>query len=435
MTTSTVDLVADARALIPGGVNSATRNIGTPGGFRAAKGSRVQDFSGREYIDYHAAFGAILLGHCDDRVDRAVADALGGLDLVGLGVTELEIEVARLTADLIPSVERSITTMSGTEATMQAVRLSRAVTGRKYLVKFQGCFHGWHDAVARNVASARERAYGLDPLSAGILDDALGSTLVAEFNDLASVERLFSAHPEQIAAVILEPIPHNVGALLPDQSFLEGLRELTQREGALLIFDEVITGFRHAPGGYQEICGILPDLTTYGKAMGNGFPVAGLGGRAELMDRFSSAGGDVVLAGTFNGNPVSMASAITTMTIAADRAVGLHAHTARLGERMRAGLTEIVSRLGITATASGFGSVFVLYFMDGPIKGYRDLMRNDDTAYATFHRRMTDAGHLMFPMTLKRNHISGAHTDEDIDRTLEAAEAVLSGMARDGVCS
>lgn len=433
MATATEDLLTQARTFIPGGVNSATRSIGSPTGFRSAKGSRLVDFDGREYVDYHAAFGAILLGHSDDRVNDAVTRSLGNLDLVGLGVTELEIEVARLTAELIPSVDMSITTMSGTEATMQAVRLSRAVTGRKYLLKFQGCFHGWHDAVARNVASSAEKAYTRDPLSAGILDDALDSTLVAEFNDLDSVKALFAAYPDQIAAVILEPVPHNVGALLPDQAFLEGLRELTTAEGSLLIFDEVITGFRHAPGGFQELCGVTPDLTSYGKAMGNGFPVAGMGGRADLMSRFSSAGGDVVLAGTFNGNPVSMAAAIETMTVITDPDIGFHAHTARLGQRMRDGLAEITERRGITATVTGLGSVFICYFMDGEIKGYRDLLRNDDTAYATFHRRMTDAGFVMYPMTLKRNHVSGAHTDDDIDRTLEAADTVLAGMQRDGL--
>jgi len=430
---SSAALLADATRYIPGGVNSATRNIGAPAGFRAAHGSRLVDVDGREYIDYHAAFGAILLGHSDPEVNDAVARATADLDLVGLGVTELEVEVARLVAELIPSVEMSISTMSGTEATMQAVRLSRAVTGRKYLVKFQGCFHGWHDAVARNVISSPELVGGRDPLSAGILDDALDSTLVAEFNDLGSVAELFARHPGEIAAVILEPIPHNVGALLPDQAFLEGLRALTEREGSLLIFDEVITGFRHAPGGYQQIAGVTPDLTSYGKAMGNGYAVAGLGGRADLMSRFSSAGGDVALAGTFNGNPSSMAAALATMRAAADPARGLHEHVFRLGDRMRDGLRAITADLGIPTHVTGFGSVFICYFMDGEPKNYTDLLRNDDRAYETFHRRMTDAGFVMYPMSLKRNHISGAHTEEDIDRTLEAAETVLRGMREEGL--
>lgn len=426
-------LMAEARRLIPGGVNSATRNIGSPVGFRSARGARLTDLDGREYVDYHCAFGATLLGHSDDRVDAAVARTFGTIDVVGLGTSELEVECARLVADLIPSVEMSITTMSGTEATLQAVRLARAVTGRKYLLKFQGCFHGWHDAVARNVVSPAARAYGLDPISNGILDDALESTLVAEFNDLGSVEELYARFPDQIAAIILEPVPHNVGALLPEQEFLQGLRDLTRREGSLLIFDEVITGFRHAPGGYQELCGVLPDLTTYGKAMGNGHAVAGMGGRADLMSRFSSAGGDVVLAGTFNGNPASMAAAIATMNLISDPAVGFHDHVYRLGDRMRAGLRDITARLGIPAVVTGIGSVFVTYFLDGPVRGYRDLLRNDDRAYETFHRRMTDAGFVMYPMALKRNHITGAHTDDDIDRTLEAAESVLAGMVRGGL--
>jgi len=421
-----------AKKLIPGGVNSATRNIGSPVGFRSSRGAHLVDFDGREYVDYHAAFGATLLGHADKRVSSAVAETFDTIDLVGLGTSELEVACARLVADLIPSVEMSITTMSGTEATFQAVRLARGVTGRRYLVKFQGCFHGWHDAVARNVTSPAALAYGRDPLSSGILDDAIDATLIAEFNDLNSVRALFDQHPEQIAAVILEPIPHNIGAVLPEHAFLQGLRTLTRQEGALLIFDEVITGFRHAPGGYQEICGVIPDLTSYGKSMGNGFPVAGLGGSAELMNGFSSAGGDVLLAGTFNGNPASMAAAITTLTVISDPSTGFHEHIFALGDRMRRGLTEITARHDIPAVVAGFGSVFVTYFLEGPVRSYRDLLRNNDQAYAAFHRRMTDRGFVMYPMTLKRNHISGAHTTDDIDRTLEVADDVLSEMAGEG---
>jgi len=414
-------------------VNSATRNFGAPYAFRESKGAYLTDYDGRRYVDYHAAFGAILLGHSDERVNAAVIQSLNGLDLVGLGVSELEVEVARMVAKLIPSVEKSVTTMSGTEATMQAVRLARGVTGRKYLLKFQGCFHGWGDAVARNVASPANRIGAVDPLSTGILEDALGSTLVAEFNDLDSVRELYERYPGQIAAIILEPVPHNVGTLLPEQSFLEGLQQMARAEGSLLIFDEVITGFRHAPGGYQELCGITPDLTSYGKSMGNGFAVAGLGGRADLMDNFSSAGGGVMLAGTFNGGPVSMAAAIATMTVASDPEVAMHEHTGRLGERMREGLRGITFELGIAAHVTGLGSVFTCYFMEREPKGYLDLLDNNDVGYAMFHRRMTDRGFVMYPMTLKRNHISLAHTDSDIDRTLDAAHDVLKDMRDEGI--
>ncbi|MDR2323592.1 MAG: aminotransferase class III-fold pyridoxal phosphate-dependent enzyme, partial [Microbacterium sp.] len=295
-------IAARAEQIIPGGVNSATRAIGSPWAFTGAKGATVTDVAGKDYLDYHAAFGAILLGHGDERVASAVTEATRGAGLVGLGITELELKLAELVVDAIPSAEMMITTMSGSESVLQAVRLARGTTGRRFLVKFQGCFHGSFDAVARNVISTPERAYGWDPSSAGILEDALSHTLVAEFNDLDSVRQLFAQYGDDIAAVILEPVPHNVGALLPEQSFLEGLREITRTHGALLIFDEVITGFRHALGGYQELCGVTPDLTTFGKAMGNGIGVAGLAGSREVMSNFSSAGGPVMLAGTFNGN-------------------------------------------------------------------------------------------------------------------------------------
>ena len=423
-------LAENAERLIPGGVNSATRYIGAPYAFTSAQGAYLTDADGRRYLDYHAAFGAILLGHNAPVVNDAVAEALQGVDLVGLGVSELEVELARRVIDVIPSAEMMIAATSGSEATSQAVRLARAATGRPLLVKFQGGFHGGHDAVARNVISHPDRAYGHDPLSAGILDSALNATLIAEFNDLDSVRALFEAHPEQIAAVIMEPIPHNVGALLPTQEFLEGLRDLTTEQGALLIFDEVITGFRHALGGYQEVCGVTPDLTTFGKAMGNGVPIGGLAGRRDLMERFNPrAGGDVLLAGTFNGGPLSCAAAIATIDY-------LRAHpdfyerTHALGERMRTGLRQITEDLGIPATVAGFGGVFALYFAKPPARGYRDLMRNDDDAYVAFHRGMTEAGFLMLPMALKRNHISGAHTEEEINQTLEAAHDVLRKMRK-----
>ncbi|MHC9044338.1 aspartate aminotransferase family protein [Microbacterium saperdae] len=423
---------ARASEIIPGGVNSATRAIGEPWMFVSAHGANVVDVEGREYVDYHAAFGAILLGHADERVTTAVEEASRRLGLVGLGITELELQLAELVVDAIPSAEMVISTMSGSESVLQAVRLARGATGRRYIVKFQGCFHGSFDAVARNVISAPTRAYGWDPNSTGILDDALNHTLIAEFNDLASVQEIFDQRGDEIAAVIIEPVPHNVGALLPDQAFLQGLRDLTRARGALLIFDEVITGFRHALGGYQELCGITPDLTTFGKAMGNGFPVAGLAGSREVMSNFSPAGGTVMLAGTFNGNSASTAAAIATIGVLSDPTVGFYDHVRSLGDRMRDGMRSITTDLGVPAVVTGLGSVFATYFLEGEVHGYRDLLRNDDHAYAMFHRRMTDTGFLMYPMALKRNHISLAHTAEDIDRTLEAASDVLAGMRREG---
>lgn len=427
------ELARRASAIIPGGVNSATRAIGSPWAFSSAKGATITDADGRVYTDYHAAFGAILLGHADERVNGAITEAIRDMDLVGLGTTDLEVEAAQLTIDAIPSAEMVISTMSGSESVLQAIRLARGTTGRDLIVKFQGCFHGSYDAIARNVISSPEHAWQFDPNSSGILDDALNHTLIAEFNDLASVEELFDQYPDRIAAVIIEPVPHNVGSLIPEQAFLEGLRSLTTKSGSLLIFDEVITGFRHAIGGYQELCGITPDLTTFGKAMGNGYPVAGLAGSAEVMQHFTPTGGAVMLAGTFNGNAVSMASAIATIKVLRDPEVGFYEHVYRLGDRMREGLHSIITEHGIPAVVSGIGSIFVTYFLDRDVRGYRDLLHNNDATYETFHRRMIDKGSFMYPMALKRNHISLAHTDEDIDRTLSQADEVLGQMAREGL--
>jgi glutamate-1-semialdehyde-2,1-aminomutase len=424
--------IADAAArVIPGGVNSSTRYIGAPYSFAEAAGAYVVDADGNRYLDYHAAFGAILLGHNAPEVNDAVRAALDGVDLVGLGVTEAEVALAERVVEIIPSAESMIATMSGSEAVAQALRLARAVTGRDLVVKFQGGFHGWSDAVARNVISAPDKAYGRDPLSGGILGHAVDATLIAEFNDLDSVTALFDQHPDRIAAVIMEPIPHNVGALLPTTEFVSGLRKLTESADALLIFDEVITGLRHSLGGYQQVIGITPDLTTFGKGLGNGFPSGGVAGRRDLMEHFNGRTGDVLMAGTFNGNPIGCAAALATIG-------HLQAHpdfyerTFALGDRMRTGLAGIVTELGIEATVTGFGGVFVVYFAKAPALGYRDLMRNNDEAYVAFHRGMTERGFLMLPMSLKRNHISGAHTAEDVDATLDAARDVLIGLRTAG---
>jgi glutamate-1-semialdehyde 2,1-aminomutase len=421
-----------AEAVIPGGVNSGTRRSGAPYGFAAGSGAYLTDLEGNRYVDYHAAFGAVLLGHRHPDVDRAVVAAQESVDLTGYGVTEAEVRLAELVVDVIPSVEQTVILNSGSEAVAYAVRLARAATGRRFLVKFQGGFHGWSDAVARNVISSKERAYGDDPITAGLLPDAWQATLIAEFNDLDSVRTLFEEYPEQIAAVILEPIPHNVGALVPTPEFLAGLRALTEQDGALLVFDEVITGFRHALGGYQEISGTRPDLTTFGKAMGNGYPVAGVGGRRDLMQQFDAAGGSVALLGTFNGNPVSCAAGIATIEHLRAHP-DFYARTHELGERWRSGLRRIVDDLDVAALPVGFGGTFSTYFVDHAVSGYRDLLEHNARAGAEFHRRMSDHGHLMIPLALKRNHVSGSHTAEDIDSSLAAAEDVLRGMRDEGI--
>jgi glutamate-1-semialdehyde 2,1-aminomutase len=293
------------------------------------------------------------------------------------------------------------------------------------VIKFQGCYHGWHDSVAMNVISLPENVGRRDPISQGGIPEVTEATIVCRFNDAADVERALAEH--DVAAIILEPIPHNIGAVLPKPGFLERLRELCDAHGTVLIFDEVITGFRHALGGYQSIAGVTPDLTTMGKAMGNGWPVSALGGKAELMDLFSTTPGrPAFFAGTFNGHPPTSAAALATIDKLQREPV--HEHVFRLGERARQGLTELYARLGVPVVVAGFGSVFVTYFLDGPVESYDDLLANDVDMFTGYRRELMKHGSFELPLNLKRSHFSYAHTDEDVDRLLEGTEAAVTAV-------
>jgi glutamate-1-semialdehyde 2,1-aminomutase len=423
MTTSE-RLLDEAARVIPGGVNTCRRRSEPRLCFARGAGAHLWDLDGREYIDYHAAYGAVFLGHSHPAVCARVAEAMRDTVLFGVGVTEAEVELARKIAEHVPSVEQSVVCNSGSEATYHAIRLARGVTGRELIVKFQGCYDGFHDYVLRNVLSAPGAVGRRDPHSAGMLAAAVDATLVCRFNDLADVEDEFAAHPDRIAAVIVEPVAHNSPGLLPLPGFLEGLRALCDREGALLIFDEVITGFRHHIGGYQAVCGVLPDLTTLGKAIGNGFPIAALGGPARYLERFTTnPDGDVHYGGTYNGNAVGVEAALATIAELEDGSV--HEHVFRLGARMRSGLEEIAARAGVPAVVGGFGSLFVLCFMEGPLRSYEDVLRNDTELFLRYRRELVARGVFEMPESLGRSHISAAHTDDDIDRSLEAAEEAL----------
>jgi glutamate-1-semialdehyde 2,1-aminomutase len=342
-----------------------------------------------------------------------------------VGVTPFEIELAEKLNHYVPSAERVLLTNSGSEATFAALRLSRAVTGKSYIVKFQGTYHGWHDAVAMNVITPRERMGQKDPLSLGMLQDTVDHTLILPFNDVEALKALLAEHGDEIAAVLVELIPHNIGCVLPTAEFLQTLREETLAHNNLLIFDEVITGFRHSLGGYQSIAGVTPDLTTFAKAMANGYPIAALAGKAEYMDRFGPGGG-VFFAGTYNGHPLNVQAALATIALLEDGSV--HEHCFSLAEQASTGLEAIAAEHGIEMTVKRFGSVFVPYFMDGAIAKYDDLLRNDDARDVAFRQGMCDRGIFMIPTALKRNHISAAHTAADIDRTLEAAREVLASF-------
>ena len=417
-----------AKAVTPGGVNSGTRALQDPIVWDGADGAYLVDVDGKRYLDYHAAFGPIILGHNHPAVNDAVARAMTRVDLAGVGTTELEIRLAEKVVEHVPSAEMALIFGSGTEATYLAQRLARAVTGRKKLVKFQGCFHGWHDYLLMNIISAPDKIGKKDPASAGMLPEAIENTLVLPFNDCAALEAMVKAQGQEIAAIILEPIPHNIGCVLPKPEFVSTLRRLCDEHGIILIFDEVITGFRHGLGGYQEKLGILPDLTTMAKAIANGYPCAVLAGREDLMMRFSSAGGDVFVAGTYNGHPVATSAALATIAELEDGSV--HEQIFRLGDKARRGMQEIADRLDIDMTVAGYGSVFVPYFMSGPITRYQDLLRNNTEADTMFRSEMTKRGVFMLPLAMKRNHVSAAHSEADIDRTLTVAEDVLGEMSR-----
>jgi glutamate-1-semialdehyde 2,1-aminomutase len=423
----TAALAERARRVIPGGVNSGNRALPFAFAPQSAQGAYITDADGARYLDYHAAFGPIVLGHCHPGVNAAVRAAIDEIDIIGAGVTEREVVLAEALARHIPCAERILLTNSGSEATYAALRLARAVTGRNRVIKFQGTYHGWHDAVLMNVISPAEKLGTRDLLSLGMLPGVVEQTIVLPFNDLEAVGAALEEH-DDIAAVLVEIIPHNIGCVLPHQEFLEGLRRLTRERGALLIFDEVITGFRHALGGYQAICGVTPDLATFAKAIANGFPLAALAGRAEYMDRFGPGGG-VFFAGTYNGHPANVAAGLATIAALEDGSV--HRHTAALSERAADGIAAIAAEFGIPMTVARFGSVFVPYFMERPAGGiarYDDLLANNTARDVWFRRTMCEHGIFMLPVALKRNHVSAAHTAEDIDRTLELARDVLRSL-------
>jgi glutamate-1-semialdehyde 2,1-aminomutase len=424
-TTSKSDLAARAAAVIPGGVNSGQRRV--PGleelVIAATSGATFTDGDGNTYTDYHAAFGPPLLGHNDSDVDAAVAATARSVGLMGVGVSEVEVELAERICELVPSAERVLLTETGSEATFHALRVARAATGRRHVLKFQGCYHGWHDSVAMNVISLPENVGKKDPLSKGVLPEVTDATIVCRFNDADDVERALTDN--DVAAIILEPIPHNIGAVLPKPGFLERLRELATKHGAVLVFDEVITGFRHALGGYQSIAGVTPDLTTLGKAMGNGWPISALAGKADLMETFSTTPGrPVFFAGTFNGHPPTVAAALATIDKLQREPV--HEHVFALGERTRQGLRELYARLGVPVSVGGYGSVFVTYFLEGEPSSYDDLLANDVELFTGYRRELMKHGIFELPLNLKRSHFSYAHADDDVDRLLEATEVAVS---------
>ena len=417
------DLFNRSQGLIPGGVNSPVRAFrsvgGTPRFMVRGSGSRVWDEDGNEYIDYLGSWGPLALGHAHPTVVEAVKAAAEKGTSFG-APTAGEVELAQLVCDAFESIERVRLVNSGTEACMSALRLTRAFTGRDKIIKFAGCYHGHADGL---LVKAGSGALDLGiPTSAGVPESYAQQTLVAEYNDLASVERFFEGYPDQIAAVIVEPVAGNMGVVLPIEGFLQGLRRAATNNGTLLIFDEVITGFRIAYGGAQERFGVHADITCLGKIIGGGLPVGAYGGRADVMDMAAPLG-PMYQAGTLSGNPIAVAAGMATLTVLKQPGVydQLESNAARLAD----GLAEGARESGRAVSVNRIGSMMTSFFNPGPVNGLADAEASDTKTYAAFFHGMLEKGVYLAPSQFEAGFVSTAHTGEDIDSTIEAATATL----------
>ena len=429
MSTNNETIAARAETVIPGGLLSPSRRLGAPIAFARAEGAYLYDADGNRYTDYHCAFGANVLGHRPPAVSAAIAKTAENLDLIGAGVLELEVEVAELLVNAIPCADQVAFCSSGSEATYHALRLARAHTGRKQIIKFQGGYHGWHDYVAMNGQSSRQMIGSYDPMSDGMLFDAARHTAILPYNDAGAVEDYIRKNPGEVAAIIVEPIAHNMGAVIAEKQFLSDLRRITTEHGVVLIFDEVITGFRHALGGYQSIVGVTPDLSTFGKAATSGYPIGIVAGRREIMERVGRTGeGAVFMGGTFNGTPSSMAAVKATIEELARP--GVYERLFELGAYLRGEIDGIIARHGLKAQAAGFGSVWLVYFFDGAFRDYTDLLRNDNDLDMRFRRALIAGRQVFQPLQLKRLYLSLSHDRAVLNDTLELIDTTMAGLAR-----
>lgn len=417
---------AEAQTLMPGGVNSPVRSYRSvgfdPPFIERAAGSRIYDIDGNEYIDYVGSWGPMVVGHAHPAVVRAIGEAAARGTSYG-APTLGESELARRVMRLYPSIERIRMVNSGTEATMSALRLARGFTGREKIVKFIGCYHGHSDGLLVRAGSGLA-TFGV-PDSPGVTRGVARDTIAVPYNDAAAAEAVMRAHSGEIAAVIVEPVAGNMGLVLPRPGFLEALRDFTRAQGALLIFDEVMCGFRAALGGAQAAYGVTPDLTCLGKVIGGGLPVAAYGGRADIMACVAPSG-PVYQAGTLSGNPLAMAAGIATLDIlAAPPEPGAPSYSERIERRAEAlvrGLASLAAAAGVPVVAHRAGSMFGIFFRAGEVWDYADAEAADQDAFRVWFRTMLDAGVYLAPSQFETLFMSGAHTDADVDATLAAAE-------------
>ncbi len=420
--TASARLFSQAQRVLPGGVNSPVRAFGAVGGqppfIERARGARLWDVDGRSYVDYVMSWGPLIHGHAPAGLTRALRDAVRRGTSFG-APTALEVELGRLVCRLVPSIARVRFVNSGTEATMSAVRVARAATGRDTIIKFAGCYHGHGDAFLVQAGSGAT-TLGV-PTSPGVTRATAADTAIASYNDIESVARLCHRHRRLIAAVIVEPIAGNMGVVPPAAGFLEGLRALCDRYGIVLIFDEVISGFRAAKGGAQAVFGVMPDLTCLGKIIGGGLPVGAYGGRADLMDLVSPVG-PVYQAGTLSGNPLAMTAGIWALS---NLSAPLYRRLKALGARLATGLRDAAESSDVALTVNSAGSILTPFFTDHPVHDYSSATAADTGRYAAFFNGMLQRGIYLPPSQFEGWFLSAAHTERDIDRTIRVATAVL----------
>lgn len=418
-------LFARAVDLIPGGVNSPVRAFrgvgGTPRFISRAMGALMWDVDGHEFIDYVGSWGPMILGHADGEVIAALSDALKRGTSYG-APTELEVTMAEEIIDAVPSIEMVRMVNSGTEATMSAIRLARGVTGRTKLLKFEGCYHGHGDSLLVKAGSG-VATLGL-PDSPGVPSALAACTLTVPFNDTEALDRVFKEHGD-IAAVIIEPVVGNMGCVPPRENYLREVRELTQQAGALLIFDEVMTGFRIARGGAQELYGVMPDITTLGKIIGGGLPVGAYGASREIMNHIAPAG-PIYQAGTLSGNPLAMTAGLVTLRRLRD--VSIYQQLERAGQHLCEGIGAAAREAGIATVTNRVGSMFTMFFNDKPVTNWATSSASDRELYGKYFHAMLDAGVYLAPSQFEAGFISTAHTDEVLDKTIEAARTAFEKM-------
>jgi glutamate-1-semialdehyde 2,1-aminomutase len=442
-------LFAEALKFIPGGVNSPVRAFRAVGGqpffVNHAKGARVRDVDGNEYIDYVCTWGPAILGHAHPKIIAAVKAAADHGTSFGIP-NPFEVTMAKLICSLVPSVQKVRMTNSGTEACMSAIRLARGFTRRDKIIKFDGCYHGHADSLLVKAGSGA-LTFG-NPDSAGVPAAFTQHTIVLPFNDVDAVKAAFDANKSQIAGIIVEPVPGNAGLYLPKPGYLEFLQEITRANGALLIFDEVMTGFRLAPGGAQERFHLAPDLTCFGKIIGGGLPVGAFGGRADIMDLLAPLG-PVYQAGTLSGNPLAMAAGIANLQELVSNALaaevsprtstsgrsaptdvgGYYAKLEQLGAQLEAGMTDAAKAAKVSVQFNRCGSMFCAYFTSEPVRNLAEAMKSDRARFAKFFHGMLEAGVYLAPSQFEAGFISTAHTSGDVDKTIKAAAKTLRTIA------